>query len=85
MPDETRRAIVRAGMAGAFAALAPWAGRASGETQGREDAMAGTPRTVELPGFFDLQVNGFAGVDFGDPALTSERCCRPWRRSRRRA
>ena len=35
--------------------------------------MAGTKRTVELPGFFDLQVNGFAGVDFGDAALTSER------------
>ena len=35
--------------------------------------MAGTKRTVELPGLFDLQVNGFAGVDFGDAALTSER------------
>lgn len=73
MPDETRRAIVRAGMAGALGALAPWTGRASGETQGVEGAMAGTKRTVELPGFFDLQVNGFAGVDFGDPVLTSER------------
>ncbi len=73
MPDETRRAIVRAGMAGAFAALAPWAGRASGATQGGESALAGAKRTVELPGFFDLQVNGFAGVDFGDAALTSER------------
>jgi N-acetylglucosamine-6-phosphate deacetylase len=73
MPDETRRAIVTAGMAGAFVALAPWSGRASGETPGKGDGMVGTPRTVELPGFFDLQVNGFAGVDFGDPALASER------------
>jgi N-acetylglucosamine-6-phosphate deacetylase len=27
-------------------------------------------RRVVLPGFFDLQVNGFAGVDFNDPAVT---------------
>ena len=27
---------------------------------------------VELPGFFDLQVNGFAGVDFNDPATSGE-------------
>ena len=73
MPDETRRAIVRAGMAGAFGALAPWTGRASGGTHGGESAAAGSTRTVELPGLFDLQVNGFAGVDFGDAALTSER------------
>ena len=32
--------------------------------------MTGT-RTVELPGLVDLQVNGFAGVDFGDPATTA--------------
>ncbi|HYN04687.1 MAG TPA: amidohydrolase family protein [Vicinamibacteria bacterium] len=72
MPDETRRAIVTAGMAGAAAALVPWGRRAWGETQAKGDAMVGTPRTVEFPGFFDLQVNGFAGVDFGDPALTPE-------------
>jgi N-acetylglucosamine-6-phosphate deacetylase len=28
--------------------------------------------TVELPGFFDLQVNGFAGVDFNDPGTNGE-------------
>jgi N-acetylglucosamine-6-phosphate deacetylase len=26
----------------------------------------------ELPGFFDLQVNGFAGVDFNDPGVSGE-------------
>ena len=73
MADETRRAIVKAGVAGAVAAIGPWAGRVSGEPRSKGDALFGTPRTVELPGFFDLQVNGFAGVDFGDPALTSGR------------
>jgi N-acetylglucosamine-6-phosphate deacetylase len=29
-------------------------------------------RRVSLPGFFDLQVNGFAGVDFNDPAANPE-------------
>src|SRR6187399_906961 len=27
---------------------------------------------IELPGLFDLQVNGFAGVDFNNPATTSD-------------
>jgi N-acetylglucosamine-6-phosphate deacetylase len=29
--------------------------------------------TIELPGLFDLQVNGFAGVDFNSPSLTADR------------
>ena len=29
--------------------------------------------TIELPGLFDLQVNGFGGVDFNAPALTADR------------
>jgi N-acetylglucosamine-6-phosphate deacetylase len=71
MPSETRRTVVRAGLAGAVAALTPWPPRSVAEARG-EEPMAGTKGTVELPGFFDLQVNGFAGVDFGDPALSPE-------------
>ena len=73
MPDVRRRAIVSAGLASAVAVLAPGAGRASGHPHPREDAAEPGARTVELPGFVDLQVNGFAGVDFGEAALTSER------------
>jgi N-acetylglucosamine-6-phosphate deacetylase len=29
--------------------------------------------TIELPGLFDLQVNGFAGIDFNAPDLTADR------------
>jgi N-acetylglucosamine-6-phosphate deacetylase len=29
-------------------------------------------RTIECQGFFDLQVNGFAGVDFNDPLCTAD-------------
>jgi N-acetylglucosamine-6-phosphate deacetylase len=75
--DRTRRAIVTAGAAGAVAALVPGLGTlgrllAHGESAGGTQAP-GAPRTLELPGLFDLQVNGFAGVDFGDPSLTADR------------
>jgi N-acetylglucosamine-6-phosphate deacetylase len=69
MVDETRRGIVRAGVAGTVLALGA---RPSGLLDAGEDGMAEGKRTVELPGFVDLQVNGFVGVDFIDPALTSE-------------
>ena len=29
--------------------------------------------TVDLPGLFDLQVNGFGGIDFNAPDLTADR------------
>jgi N-acetylglucosamine-6-phosphate deacetylase len=38
--------------------------------------------TVELPGFFDLQVNGFAGIDFNDPDLTADRAAEALERMR---
>ena len=30
--------------------------------------------TIELPGLFDLQVNGFGGVDFNAPSLSADAC-----------
>ncbi len=65
--SEPSRRQFLAAAAGAFAA-GPGAS-AAGE-RGATDA-AGV-RRVELPGLVDLQVNGFAGVDFGDPATTPD-------------
>lgn len=39
-------------------------------------------RTIELPGLFDLQVNGFGGVDFNGPALTADDCAAALERMR---
>jgi N-acetylglucosamine-6-phosphate deacetylase len=69
MTDERRRAIIKAGFAGALVSRAG-GGMSSERPEGRVEERK---RTVELPGLVDLQVNGFAGVDFGDPALTAER------------
>jgi len=38
---------------------------------------------IVLPGLFDLQVNGFAGVDFNAPDLTMDRVCEALDRMRR--
>lgn len=38
--------------------------------------------TIELPGLFDLQVNGFGGVDFNAPALTADRVAEALERMR---
>jgi N-acetylglucosamine-6-phosphate deacetylase len=72
MADQARRAIVTGGIAGAVVGLVA-ARRGLGSPPGGEGGMAEGKRTLELPGLVDLQVNGFAGVDFGDPALTPDR------------
>jgi N-acetylglucosamine-6-phosphate deacetylase len=70
-PDETRRAFLAASAAGLVAAVGPSA-KGSPRPLPREDDLDRGPRRVELPGLVDLQVNGFAGVDFGDPAITAD-------------
>jgi N-acetylglucosamine-6-phosphate deacetylase len=38
--------------------------------------------TLELPGLFDLQVNGFGGVDFNGASLSADRCAEALERMR---
>jgi N-acetylglucosamine-6-phosphate deacetylase len=38
-----------------------------------DDARGATPTRFRHPGFLDLQVNGFAGVDYNEPETTSDR------------
>src|SRR5512135_2076840 len=37
-----------------------------------QGSAAGKARRFTWPGFLDLQVNGFAGVDFNDPSTTAD-------------
>jgi N-acetylglucosamine-6-phosphate deacetylase len=37
---------------------------------------------LQLPGLFDLQVNGFGGVDFNAPSLSADRCAEALERMR---
>lgn len=62
-----RRRFLAATLAAAPSARA--AGRALAHDAPASSADA--PRRIARRGFFDLQVNGFAGVDFNDPAVTS--------------
>jgi N-acetylglucosamine-6-phosphate deacetylase len=69
MPDEVRRALLMTGAAAAASLSRAGAGEA------RVPGASGR-RAVQLPGLVDLQVNGFAGVDFGDPSLAAEQVAR---------
>ena len=68
MPDELRRALLMTGVAAAASLSRASAGDAR--------VPAAGSRAVQLPGLVDLQVNGFAGVDFGDPSLAAEQVAR---------
>ena len=70
MARHTRRSVLAAGSALA-AALVPGTPSAPSPAARSPEPPSG-PRRARLPGLFDLQVNGFAGVDFGDPAATGE-------------
>lgn len=47
--------------------------------QGEAPTVLGGPDCLLCEGFFDIQVNGFAGVDFNRPALTAEELHRAMR------
>ncbi len=49
--------------------VAPGLGRVNADARPVPSVVS---RTLELPGLVDLQVNGFAGVDFGDPSATTD-------------
>src|SRR3954452_17036566 len=66
MPPMPRRQFLGVPLVAAASAAV-----ASGTTQ-RTGSGAGGVRRLTHPGFLDLQVNGFAGDDFNDPAISPE-------------
>lgn len=62
---------------GALGSLVAWAAsRAAADTPAAAADPGRGPRRLSLPGLVDLQVNGFAGVDFGDAGLTADAVAR---------
>jgi N-acetylglucosamine-6-phosphate deacetylase len=68
-PIVTRRAVLQT-MALGLGAAAGGQGPGAAHAQG---APAAGTREVTCPGLLDLQVNGFAGIDFNDPATPVEK------------
>jgi N-acetylglucosamine-6-phosphate deacetylase len=66
------RPIPRRHFLGVPIAAAASAAMTSSGRQHAEIATGGGPRRLRHPAFLDLQVNGFAGVDFNDPSTSPE-------------
>ncbi len=64
----TRRVFLQAA-----AAVGAASGAGAAETRPLPDSTALPAGPVSVPGFCDLQVNGFHGIDFNDPAVTTDR------------
>jgi len=76
---QSRRTFVKGlAVGGATAALGDWGtfGRRDEHSGGAGSRAATMAETLTSPGFFDLQVNGFAGVDFNDPSTTADQVSR---------
>lgn len=49
-----------------------WSDRLIDRVESQPATKSSAPRQVVAPGLIDLQINGFAGINFGDPNLTTE-------------